>query len=111
VGSAGALLSAAITAAPSCYSASTPPSPCSVASMAAWDFANWATALQTLLPNYTAIVSCGTVTPVSCTVNINWSENAVGVNSTEAAAAASAIAASAATATFQNPSYTLYVQP
>jgi hypothetical protein len=48
---------------------------------------------------------------VACTININWTENAVAVNSCEAAAAASAAAASAAPGAYQNPTYTLYVQP
>jgi type IV pilus assembly protein PilV len=103
-------LTTAVAAAPSCES---PTAPCSVENMAAYDLVKWAAALQLALPNYTATVACGTVTPISCTITIIWSENAVAVNSTEASAAASA-ASAAATATvnaFAFPSYTLYVYP
>jgi type IV pilus assembly protein PilV len=105
---AGALLATAVTAAPSCTSTTTP---CTVANMAAYDLVQWAGALQPLLPNYTATVACGTGTPVSCQITIVWSENAVAVNSTEAAAASAASAATATTNAFEFPSYTLYVQP
>ena len=79
--------------------------------MAAYDLAQWALALQSLLPNYTATVACGTGTPVSCTINVVWSENAVAVNAQEASTAASAASASNTVNAFEYPSYTLYVQP
>jgi type IV pilus assembly protein PilV len=105
---AGANLSTAVAANPSCTSTTTP---CTIQNMAAYDLAQWALALQSLLPNYTATVACGTGTPVSCTINVVWSENAVAVNAQEASAAASAASASNTVNAFEYPSYTLYVQP
>lgn len=100
-------LMAAVGTAPTC----TTTTACSVANLAAYDLAQWAAALQPILPSYAATITCSTGTPVSCTLNIEWSENAVAVNSTEASAAASAPSAASAAEGFQNPSYTLYVQP
>jgi type IV pilus assembly protein PilV len=109
---AGANLATAVAAAPSCTSA-TPPTPptCTVEKMAAYDLIAWAAALQAVLPNDTATIDCGTGTPISCTITIRWSENAVGVNSTEASLAASAASASSSVNAFAYPDYTLYVQP
>jgi type IV pilus assembly protein PilV len=76
--------------------------PCSVTDMAAYDLKQWAAAVNALLPNYTATISCGTGTPVSCSVNITWSENAVAVNSTET---------NSTTAAMLKPSYSLYIEP
>jgi type IV pilus assembly protein PilV len=70
---------------------------CGVSDMAAFDLKSWATAVNGLLPNYTATISCGTGTPVSCTINMTWSENAVAVSGTTTALA--------------TPSYSLYVEP
>jgi type IV pilus assembly protein PilV len=96
-------LANSLAAAPACTSTATP---CSVTDMAAYDLAQWAVALQPLVPNYTALVTCGNVTPVSCTINILWSESAVAINAQEAAQQVSN-----PTATYENPSYTLYVEP
>lgn len=95
------LLAAALAAAPAC---NVPGTPCSVANMAAFDLKTWATTLQALLPNETATIVCSNLTPISCTVNINWSENAVAINAQEAANANTSAA-------FQSPSYTLYIEP
>ncbi len=100
-------LAAAVAAPPVC----TTTAGCTVTNLAAYDLAQWALALKALLPNYTATLTCSTGTPVSCNLNLEWTENAVAVNSTEASAAASAPSAASAAAGFQNPSYTLYVQP
>jgi hypothetical protein len=43
--------------------------------------------------------------PVTCTVNIQWSENQVALNTQEAAAA------NAGPSALQLPSYTLYIEP
>ena len=72
--------------------------PCLPLNMAAYDLQKWAIALNTLLPNVTGSVICGTAPPVSCMINIQWNENAVAINAQETAALAS-------------PSYTLYVEP
>jgi type IV pilus assembly protein PilV len=108
---AGANLAAAVTAVAGGLSCQSNTAFCTIQNMAAYDLAQWALALQGVLPNYSATVNCGTGTPVSCTINIVWSENAVAVNSTEASAAASAASASATLNAFEYPSYTLYVQP
>jgi type IV pilus assembly protein PilV len=96
-------LSTALGAAQVCTSTATP---CTVTNMAAYDLQTWAVALKALLPNYTAVITCGTVTPVSCNINIVWSEQAVAIN-TQAAAQQAANP----NATFESPSYTLYVEP
>jgi type IV pilus assembly protein PilV len=101
VSSGAALLAGALTGAPNCK---VPGTPCSITSMAAFDLQAWATTLNALLPNETARIVCNNLTPISCTVTINWSENAVAIN---AQAAANANAAAA----FQTPTYTLYVEP
>ena len=91
------LLSGALGGPQSCISTSTT-LPCTPLVMAAYDLQQWAIGLQTLLPNVTGTVNCGTATPVSCMINITWNENAVAINTQETGALAS-------------PSYTLYVEP
>jgi type IV pilus assembly protein PilV len=75
---------------------------CVPGSMAAYDVQQWATALQKVLPGYLATVSC-TITvgiPVTCTIQIQWSENAVAGNK-----------AQTNMANLAQPTYTLFVQP
>jgi type IV pilus assembly protein PilV len=91
------------TAGAACY-CRTAGTPCSVTNMAAFDLQTWATTLNALLPNETASIVCNNLTPISCTITINWSENAVAINAQEAATANTAAA-------FQTPRYTLYVEP
>jgi type IV pilus assembly protein PilV len=104
-------LNTAVTAVAGGTTCTSTTTPCTVENMAAYDLGEWAKALQLVLPNYTAKVACGTGTPISCTINITWTENAVAVNSTEASAAASAASASATVNAFAFPTYTLYVYP
>lgn len=80
--------------------------PCSPTAMAAYDLQQWATSLRALLPNDSATISCGAVTPVTCTITISWFENAVSVNAQQAAVAATGVPAA-----MQIPTYVLYVQP
>jgi type IV pilus assembly protein PilV len=58
--------------------------PCSAAQLAAQDLTLWAYDLnQTMPPNTTATIKCpaGTATtPVSCTVQIDWTENLIDIN-------------------------------
>jgi type IV pilus assembly protein PilV len=96
-------LATALTAVQDCMSTATP---CLVTNMAAYDLQQWAKVLNPMLFNYTALINCGTVTPVSCIINITWSENAVAINAQEAAAQAANPKAG-----FESPSYTLYVEP
>jgi type IV pilus assembly protein PilV len=99
-------LAASLAAAPVCQGVIAAPPPCGVTDMAAYDLSQWAQALQPLLQNYTAQINCGIFSPVSCTITIVWSENAVAIN-----AQAAAQQALSPNATFENPSYTLYVEP
>jgi type IV pilus assembly protein PilV len=91
------LLATSVAGTTACYGATTPPAACAVTDMAAYDLKDWAAAVNALLPNYTATISCGTGNPVSCTINMTWSENAVAVSGTTTALA--------------TPSYSLYVEP
>jgi|HubBroStandDraft_5_1064220.scaffolds.fasta_scaffold69402_2 type IV pilus assembly protein PilV len=100
-------LAASLAAAPACTSATIP---CAVTDMAAYDLTQWAAAVQSLLQNYTSTVTCGTVSPVRCTIKIDWSENAVAIN-TQTAAQQAANEAANVNAAFESPSYTLYVEP
>jgi hypothetical protein len=103
---AGAPALAAALAAPLGCTPVTNANPCAPADMAAYDLTLWAQALQPLLPNYTATISCPVAPILSCTVNIVWNENVVAINAQEAIAQAGN-----PTATFATPSYTLYVEP
>ena len=102
-----------MAAAPNCLEGGA--TPCSTAQLAAYDLNEWAAALAQLLPSATATISCPTLTaPRSCTIQITWQENAVGVNSQETSAAqANATNGADANlpAAFQIPTYTLYVEP
>jgi type IV pilus assembly protein PilV len=83
-----------------------PGTPCAVTDLAAYDLLNWATSLNAALPNETATIACGALTPISCTITINWGESSVATNSAEAVQQAAN-----PTAKFETPTYTLYVQP
>ena len=86
---------------------------CTPAQLAAYDLNGvngWAPTLKQLLgtsdkATITCINPAASTAPVTCTVNIQWSENEVALNSQEAAAAAAGPAA------LQLPSYTLYIEP
>jgi type IV pilus assembly protein PilV len=88
---------------PDCTSAGAPP--CTPTNLAAYDLHQWAAALKAILPSDIATITCGTVTPISCTIQIQWSENVVAMNAQEA------LQQSTKTAALQLPTYTLYVQP
>jgi type IV pilus assembly protein PilV len=79
--------------------------PCDTTTLAAYDLEQWVLALNQLLPNPTATIQCPNSTPpLSCTIQISWSEKAVAINSTEAANVST-------TEQFDTPTYTLYVEP
>ena len=103
---AGAPTLAAALAAPLGCTPLTNANPCAPADMAAYDLTEWAKALQPLLPNYAAAITCNNAPTLSCTVNIVWNENVVAINAQEAIAQAAT-----PNATFATPSYTLYVEP
>jgi type IV pilus assembly protein PilV len=71
------------------------------AQVAAYDLQEWAKAINRVMPNYSATIVCNS-TPVSCTVQVTWTERAVALNSQEAVAASSYL---------QAPTFTLFVQP
>jgi type IV pilus assembly protein PilV len=85
------------------------------AALAAFDLSRWWNALSQLLPYpVTATVNCpatpvGNPAPTSCTVQIQWIEKAVAMNSTEAQVQEAAPAAGASTG--EQPIFTLYVEP
>jgi type IV pilus assembly protein PilV len=87
-------------AACSTASGATNPAACTPAIMAAFDVEQWAAALQALLPNDGAYVTCTTsvITPVNCTITVSWAENNVSINAQ-------------GTIAQNSPSYTLYVEP
>lgn len=74
---------------------------CIPSAMAAYDLQQWAIALQALLPGYYATITCSTAAfPVTCTIQIQWVENAVAANAQQTNMAG-----------MQLPTYVLYVQP
>ena len=79
---------------------------CNTTQLAAYDLAQWAASLYTLLPSDTAVVVCQPpVTanyPVGCSVTVSWIERRAGINAQSSGPAATPMAA---------PSYTLYVEP
>jgi type IV pilus assembly protein PilV len=79
-------------------------SACTPILMASYDLQQWAVGLQALLPGYSAVIACAapvvSVSPASCTITINWIENAVAINAQQ-----TNITGLAA------PSYVLYVEP
>jgi type IV pilus assembly protein PilV len=78
--------------------------PCTPVTLAATDLQDWANDLKAMLPNSSATISCpSTSTPLSCTIQISWSENAVAVNRQGTNATG--------TSAFQVPTYKVYVQP
>jgi len=88
-----------------------PPPNCTPAQVAAADLQLWAQGLKAMLPSDSAAITCATATlPVTCTIQVQWTENSVAVNSTASTAAATN-ALNGNTAAFQTPTYTLYVEP
>jgi type IV pilus assembly protein PilV len=77
-------------------------SSCSPSAMATYDLQQWATALQAVLPGFFSTITCTTTigVPVTCTIQIQWSENAVAGNVKQTNMAG-----------LNPPTYTLWVQP
>jgi type IV pilus assembly protein PilV len=76
---------------------------CTPTQMANADLNLWAQGLAAVLPVYSATVKCSTVLPISCVIQITWSDNAVAMNTQQSQGTANL----AALPTY----YTLYVQP
>lgn len=87
--------------------------------LAAYDLARWAYSLGGagvgLLPNPLAIINCPNLAaPVTCTIKISWTEQAVAINQQEAAvnaAACTSLNGAIQGNCFENPTYLLYVEP
>jgi hypothetical protein len=73
--------------------------------LAAYDLQQWANALNALLPNDQATITCSATTPISCTIQITWSEKAVAINTQEQTQVSNT------NVDINNPLYTLYVEP
>jgi hypothetical protein len=88
-----------LAATATCLTAGT--SSCAPGTMAAYDVQQWAADLKSVLPPSLATITCSTVGfPVTCTVQIQWTENAVAANAQQTNIGALA-----------TPTYTLNVQP
>jgi type IV pilus assembly protein PilV len=72
---------------------------CTSTQMAAYDLQSWVTAMNAAMPNYNATITCNVFSPVSCTIQITWTERTVAINNLSAGQA------------LQAPTYTLFVQP
>jgi type IV pilus assembly protein PilV len=95
----------------SCVGTSNGSPVCSTAvNLAAYDLARWINVLEALLPNSTLTIGCPTVpgntAPISCTIQIAWTESAVSVTQQEATQQSSG-----SVGQFESPSYILYVEP
>jgi hypothetical protein len=91
--------------------------PCTSAQVAAQDLSEWATTLVAVLPGLTgAVITCQfdatAVNPVTCSIQLAWNENVVGLNTATSATATAAQNQTALSAASQTQTqYILYVQP
>lgn len=86
--------------------------PCNDVALAAYDLNTWAIGLQAMLPNDVATITCNAATPLACSIQIQWSEQGVAMNSAQGQSMSTAASETAGTsAAIQNPTYTLYVEP
>jgi type IV pilus assembly protein PilV len=86
------------------------PGTCTPTQMATYDLQQWAVALkqQQQLQGFFATITCSTTAfPVTCTISLQWAENAVAANNSQNNMAALQNAGPAAA----TAPYTLYVQP
>lgn len=77
---------------------------CNPAQLAAHDVQIWASNMNQQFPSYSATVVCSTIVgaPISCTLNIAWSEKTVAYNTTTSVGAS---------AQLSTQSYILYIEP
>jgi hypothetical protein len=69
--------------------------------MMAYDLNQWSTQLNSVLPGSLVTISCSqVVSPVTCTIQLQWTENGVAVSAQQS------LIGSLAT-----PTYVLFVQP
>jgi len=79
---------------------------CSALQLAGYDVQHWGAALYKLIPGYTATIACApTLTPVTCTITVNWFESAVAINTQQTGITQGTFTSS------QQPTYTLYIEP
>jgi type IV pilus assembly protein PilV len=74
--------------------------PCKPEQMAAADLQSWAVAVNALIPNSQATITCD-ANPLTCTISLRWYENLVAFNSKQAVQSDA----------IQKSAYVLYVQP
>ncbi len=104
-GTAAVISDTVLATAATCTTAYTSSAPsCGTSALAAYDVQNWASTLSSLLPGYTANITCTpTANPVTCTIQISWMEHVVASNKYQSGLAA--------LTTSTTPSYTLNVLP
>jgi type IV pilus assembly protein PilV len=93
------------------YAAGNTCNQCTSTQIAEYDFGNWINNLAVppsgVLPGASATVTCNSATPpVNCTITITWTENPVAMSQQEAQQSATTPLAG-----FNNPTYTLDVEP
>ena len=91
-----------------CVGSSSSGSMCTPIQLAASDVVNWNLSLKALLPNPSAAIACAGGPPPSCTIQIQWAENAVAISSSSANP--NELGGWSAGA-FAVPTYLLYVEP
>jgi type IV pilus assembly protein PilV len=89
--------------------------PCTSAQVAAQDLRDWADTLVAVLPGLTtAVITCQVdataANPVTCSIQLNWNENVVALNTATSATATATQNKNALSATSPTQ-YILYVQP
>ncbi len=105
-----------ISGSDTCTQTMTSASTCSAQDIAAYDFLNYATALQQVVPFGNVTIACQNATlPLSCTITVTWLEEAPGLSSNSSAVLGSGVVATASspatTGLLQQPQYTLYLEP
>jgi type IV pilus assembly protein PilV len=78
------------------------PASCTPQAMAANDLNQWAADVNAVLPGYLATISCSQIVtvPVTCTIQLQWTENGVAVSAQQTQMS-----------TLATPTYVLFVQP
>jgi type IV pilus assembly protein PilV len=93
-----------------CVGSNNGSSMCQPLNLAADDLARWNNVLAGLLPNPVTTITCQpqiNTSPTACTIQIVWNETAVSVNAQQVSDQQTNSGASV----FEQPTYTLYVEP
>jgi len=91
-----------------CVGSSAPGVQCTPVQIAAFDTVNWTRSLATLLPAPRAQIVCAGGPPPSCTIQIQWTENAMAIAGANETGGSTW---SAGYGQFALPTYLLYVEP